>query len=333
VILVSGSSKSDRYPKTPTLNLYLSGDPEHKLAVWGWKAKLESHKHTIDHFKPSEQPISPYLTAFHEYATGEIMRGFANNFQQDHFRYCLTVPAMWSDKAKSLMRKAAIETGIINATDHPDRLMLISEPEAAALFCGQKCDQFDLGHGDQFLICDAGCGTVDLIVFKTTMDSSGQHLSEVTKGHASCGFIFLDRSMHCLMEKKFGHSTATVPADEIKLHFDGLDDQFLQLPAVKCFDNIEDPEGIGIGYMLLTASELKEHVFEPVVKDVLLLIQEQLNHAKFCSAIMAGGFGSSRYLYDRVQAQFGGQVELILTSPCPELAVVEPSVQVLVLEL
>lgn len=65
---------------------------------------------------------------------------------------------MWSDKAKSTMREAAIKAGLIHEDDHRDRLTLISEPEAAALYCEKKCDQFNLRHGDRFMICDAGGG-------------------------------------------------------------------------------------------------------------------------------------------------------------------------------
>lgn len=54
------------------------------------------------------------------------------------------------------MRDAAIKAGLIDENDHRDRLMLISEPEAAALYCEKKCDQFNLRHGDRFMICDAG---------------------------------------------------------------------------------------------------------------------------------------------------------------------------------
>ena len=63
---------------------------------------------------------------------------------------------MWSDRAKNTMRDAAIKAGLIDETDHRDRLMLISEPEAAALYCEKKCEQFNLRHGDKFMICDAG---------------------------------------------------------------------------------------------------------------------------------------------------------------------------------
>jgi hypothetical protein len=54
------------------------------------------------------------------------------------------------------MRDAAIKAGLIDEGDHRDRLMLISEPEAAALYCEKKCEQFNLRHGDKFMICDAG---------------------------------------------------------------------------------------------------------------------------------------------------------------------------------
>ncbi|KAF9366694.1 MAG: hypothetical protein J3Q66DRAFT_322754 [Benniella sp.] len=361
--ITSWPKQNIQYPKTPTLNLYKKDDPENKLVAWGWRAKMETLKPTARHHTllyqyklhldenqqsaPLDVPItvleaiSHYLDAFHEYVVGEIMRGFAKNFQRDHFRYCLTVPAMWSDRAKNVMRQAAVKARLIKETDHPDRLMLISEPEAAALYCERKCDQFDLGHGDRFMICDAGGGTVDLIVFEIAVTSAGRRLSEVTKGHgASCGSVFLDRHMRRLLEEKFGHHAANFPAniipnlvdtfaDVIKPQFDGLEDQFLQLPANRCFDDLEDPEAVGIddGYLVLTAAELKENVFEPVVKDVLSLIQEQLTQAKDCAAIfLVGGFGSSNYLYSRVKTQFGGQVGLISIPPRPELAVVRGAV-------
>jgi molecular chaperone DnaK (HSP70) len=44
-------------------------------------------------------------------------------------KFVLTVPAVWSDKAKDNILKAAINAGI---PEH--RLALLSEPEAAALY-------------------------------------------------------------------------------------------------------------------------------------------------------------------------------------------------------
>jgi len=75
--------------------------------------------------------------------------------------------------------------------------------------------------------------------------------------------------------------------------------------------------------MCLKASELKDDVFEPVVKKVLSLIREQLVAAKQCSAIfMVGGFGASTYLLDRVKQEFSGMVKTISAPHKPEVAVV-----------
>jgi hypothetical protein len=109
-------------------------------------------------------PITDYLKLFHDYVMEELRKGFASNYSTDRFRYCLTVPAIWSDRAKTTMREAAIRSGIISRDDPVERLILISEPEAAALYCEKRSDSWNLQHGDKFMIVDAGGGTVDLIV-------------------------------------------------------------------------------------------------------------------------------------------------------------------------
>lgn len=326
---------------------------------WGWKSKLEMEspsaaKHIqISQYKPyldenlSLTPrknivsvpnaISDYLYALHEYAAEKILQEFGPSYSRKSFRYCLTVPAMWSDKAKDVMRRAAIRAKLISEADHPERLTLVSEPEAAALYCKRACKQYDLEDGDRFLICDAGGGTVDLIVYDIHLSSQGQRLSEVTKGHgASCGSMFIDMNFRSLLIQKFGRNWAKFPkgivprlietlAYQLKPHFDGVEDQYLALLRSGCFDHLEDPEAIGIngGYMCLKAYELKETVFEPVVVKVIKLIQEQLAAAKECSAIfMVGGFGASDYLLDRVKQEFSGMVKTIAVPYKPEIAVV-----------
>ncbi|KAF9995193.1 hypothetical protein BGZ79_011125 [Entomortierella chlamydospora] len=169
------------------------------------------------------------------------------------------------------------------------------------------------------------------------MTAQGRHLSEVTKGHgASCGSMFIDLNLGNLLIEKFKRQGAVFPksviqtlvetfAYQLKPQFDGEEDMYLALPRSDCFDDIRDPRSIGIdgGYMCLKASELKRVVFEPVVKQVLALIREQLRGAKRCSAIfMVGGFGSSNYLLDRVKQEFGGVVKTISSPHKPEMAVV-----------
>lgn len=60
------------------------------------------------------------------------------------------------------MREAMVQAGILSIDDPPSRLLLVSEPEAAAIYCGRHC--WDMDRLDKFMIVDAGGGTVDLIV-------------------------------------------------------------------------------------------------------------------------------------------------------------------------
>jgi molecular chaperone DnaK (HSP70) len=98
-----------------------------------------------------------YLTRINQYVTKEVLPvRFGERFlQNQQISYVITVPAIWSDKAKKQTRQAALTAGI-----NPEDLTLITEPEAAALYCATLCDEVDLEPGDRFLICDAGGGTV-----------------------------------------------------------------------------------------------------------------------------------------------------------------------------
>jgi molecular chaperone DnaK (HSP70) len=75
--------------------------------------------------------------------------------------YIITVPAIWSDMAKNLTRKAASRAGFPD-----DKITLITEPEAAALYCATNSLEVDLYDGDRFLVCDAGGGTVVCIIIQ-----------------------------------------------------------------------------------------------------------------------------------------------------------------------
>ncbi|KAI9231271.1 MAG: hypothetical protein BYD32DRAFT_431215 [Podila humilis] len=347
------------YAKTPTVSFYKKNGGKYEMSAWGGDSKLKkgmqkseyihlykfkTHLDETADLPPWKSPITvpdaiaDYLKAFHEYAAGEIEQQLAKRYTRERFRYCLTVPAMWSDKAKGVMRRAAIQAGMIKKNDKEDRLMLVSEPEAAALYCERRCNEYDLTHGDRFLICDAGGGTVDLIVYDIAESAEGRNLSEVTKGHgATCGSMLIDLNFGKLLIKKFTMQGAkiqdnvTIPnlvekfAFALKPLFNGKDDLYLELPWNSFFKSIKDPGAIGIDEdtMTFTAAELKEVVFDPVVTKVLELIRDQLDQAKNCSAIfMVGGFGSSTYLLDCVQREYGHKVRLISAPNRPEIAVV-----------
>ncbi|KAI9022755.1 hypothetical protein CLU79DRAFT_142414 [Phycomyces nitens] len=348
------------YPKTPTLNFYQNNTGI--MTQWGNAARiimqrpssrssvlLKQYKLYLDEKIAKDLPplpnglsivdaISDYLRAFHEHAMSELKKAIATS-EKSQCRYCLTVPAMWSDKAKGTMREAAIQAGLIQPSDHRDRLMLISEPEAAALYCEKRCEQFNLKHKDRFMICDAGGGTVDLIVFEID-ERGGRRLRECIKGHGqSCGSVFLDRRMRKLLKKKFKENLSTIPTsafdimmdsfvDLIKPQFDGFEDQFLSLPASINIGSINNSSiGLEEGMLCISAAELKQEVFNPVIDEILSLVGNQLQRAGSLKAIfLVGGFGSSNYLFKRIQDEFGRAVPLIAVPPRCELAVVRGAV-------
>jgi molecular chaperone DnaK (HSP70) len=179
--------------KTPTMLAYENG----AMVAWGAKVKPNHRKQiAIAHFKlglhenvgrhygnessnsasllggflrnsnwrheslPNKSAIdftTDYLTAIRKFVMESVLPSHYGKtyLNSQQISYALTVPAIWSDKAKDLTRQAAIQAGI-----SADNLVLISEPEAAALYCATMCTEVDLKDGDRFLVCDAGGGTV-----------------------------------------------------------------------------------------------------------------------------------------------------------------------------
>ena len=109
---------------------------------------------------PSKTPVdfaADYIKEVHDFVLREVLpKDFGNAFlANQRIKYVLTVPAIWTDKAIDLTKTAAVRSGIPE-----EDLILVTEPEAAALYCSTLCHEVDLKDKDRFLICDAGGGTV-----------------------------------------------------------------------------------------------------------------------------------------------------------------------------
>ncbi|KAF9174268.1 hypothetical protein BGX20_000252 [Mortierella sp. AD010] len=352
--------QANLYGKVPTISAYTKETD--RLHSWGYAAKaamltpnsrnldlIQKFKLFLDsdlapYLSPLPNAINPqaaisdYLRVMHTHAINEITKNSAGGvvFDQSHIQYCLTVPAMWTDAAKGVMRQTAIQAGLIQPSDPSHRLLLVSEPEAAAMYCERKCEQFNLRNGDRFMICDAGGGTVDLIVFQVDYSSGTRKLIEVTRGSgASCGSGFLDENFSMLLRQKLQRydlqpkAWAQIMEEFMFMHkpqFDGDEDSFVTMPATVA--NVVDVDmRLEDGLLTITAQEMRELVFDPVVNQVLGLIDGQLFQSQQCSAIfLVGGFGSSPYLHKRVQQEFESRVPLIRYPPRPDMAVVRGAV-------
>lgn len=115
-----------------------------------WRHPDLPHKKAVDF-------TADYLTHIVQYVLKEVLPlHFDEEFlRNQQLSYVITVPAIWSDRAKELTCQAAVRAGIARR-----KVMLITEPEAAALYCATLCSDMNLRQGDMFLVCDAGGGTV-----------------------------------------------------------------------------------------------------------------------------------------------------------------------------
>src|SRR5271170_4196930 len=165
--------------KTPTIISYCTNPP-----TWGGGVKSR-HDQKFSKFKLALEPTTKrhygsrdgelgfwpadsgtkepvdvsadYLKCIHHFVEQTFLPStFGAEFLRNQRRvYLITVPAIWSDLAKDLTRQAATRAGIPD-----DKLFLVTELEAAALYCATTCQEVDLDDGDHFLVCDAGGGTV-----------------------------------------------------------------------------------------------------------------------------------------------------------------------------
>ncbi len=113
--------------------------------------------------------VVAYLRHMYQTALQEIM---ASGYLESQIRWCVTIPAIWDEQEKQLMRDAAEQAGM--PASH-DRLILAIEPEVAALHCqvhmarvlGTQDQSMNAVDGAQrFMVVDCGGGTVDITAYR-----------------------------------------------------------------------------------------------------------------------------------------------------------------------
>ena len=102
--------------------------------------------------------VSDYLTQVHRHTMDTLTRRYGESFiASTRVEFVLTCPAVWSDAAKNTTLQAAERAGMGSSSD----IQMISEPEAAAVYTLKAIQPNNLNVGDNFIVCDAGGGTVE----------------------------------------------------------------------------------------------------------------------------------------------------------------------------
>lgn len=300
--------------------------------------------------------ISDYLRDLHANIIKEMMSALGDKKKIATIRYCLTVPAIWDDEAKTIMREAAIQAGIISQDDHPDRLLLIGEPEAAALYAEKMRGGIQINSDETILICDAGGGTIDITTYQKFIEGENRSFKQMTISIGNTfGSTQLDNLFRNYVWRMIEREVGPFPSNTKEEVLDAFEKYFVDNIKTIFFDHktgdgpgepfyLEVPHQLPEMFIIKNGFEMKreelvisyeaieEEVFHPVVSEVLDLIEDQLLQLKMHTAtldyiILVGGFGQSAYLEQKVKERFQGMVgRSIITPSVGELAVTRGAV-------
>ena len=257
--------------------------------------------------------VHDFLSAVYKHTMTTLYRRFPQGVMQvTKVDFVLTVPAIWSDAAKSKVEDAARRAGMTNEHD----LQLLSEPESAAVYTikslGEAHSPFKVN--DRLVVCDAGGGTVDLIAYEIKSIAPRLTVVECTAGSGDfCGSTFIDREFERLFKARMGvhyENISYVNRQQTVKNFEGAKAAFGDDPSQATFyvnvptvGTLEQARVYG-GNFEITQDEMRG-LFDPVIDQIVELISAQVSKVAQSSfnvstILLVGGFGESEYLYKRV---------------------------------
>lgn len=377
-------AQPEPYPKTLTQVLY---SPEKTLAAWGYEARsryldvrrqpdakkydffanFKMKLHSTKNYN-SEGPkltgtsgntflvrdiIADFLNVIKTEALKEITRNTSGMLKDNEILWCLTIPAIWKDVDKQIMRQAAQQAGLIGTDSNEEgRLILVLEPEAATLQCRRKA-QVKLDIGSRVMIVDCGGGTVDITVHEILTNNQLKELAPGSGGaygsmHVDLEFMgYLKERLTSDVMDKF---VAEYPIENLqiladwerqKCHYNPVsnkDDIYIPIP-VKLYNllrnefstvyrNLTSQQDGDDEYIHIDKNRMTQ-LFKPVVDGIVHLVYEQfkgLDRQQCDYIFLVGGFAASPLLENRLRTEFGSKVKNILIPPMPGSAVVEGAV-------
>ncbi|KAJ3361214.1 hypothetical protein GGF32_007644 [Allomyces javanicus] len=346
------------YPKTRTALLY---DAKGEVVAWGneaWERYLsmepdDQAEHIyIDRFKlqldtklahknaamdrlkklgkDSVDVIADYLRALVTFLGKYIKHGDPmTELNPFHVRWCLTIPAMWSDAAKQKMYRAMFKADLIPSLTS-ERVIFCSEPMAGLLSEAISLDaRTKIQRNDPILMVDMGGGTVDL----TAMRMGSDGFDELVPGlGASCGSTMLDDEFLAMFRRAVGskiYDQVVAEHPKVKLlilrdwetckttfcgekHFHGR----VAIPRIMArllYAQESDSSSSDVEVELdenelCMTTALMESLYKPIVDRIVALVTKMLDQCKAkgitaAHVLCVGGFSQSKYLIEVLREQ------------------------------
>ncbi|MEU8242975.1 trypsin-like peptidase domain-containing protein [Actinoplanes missouriensis] len=292
--------------------------------------------------------ITSMLRYMREHAATALQRD--TGVSEQDVRWCITVPAIWSNSQKTIMRKAAQDAGLGPA----EQVLIAIEPETAALYVLLDARRRNAdtalrdGTEQRIMIVDCGGGTIDISAFKGTMDGGQLRLAEIGAGStgAALGSQYINHAFrHELLPERLGDDTIReleeapdallskleIQWEKRKQHvgvassggpprvsggiYLDLTEQWEVLPGAVRRRLIEAADGQPFT-LYLRAEEVQklfDGVLDPLVRVVRRAFDELREHLKGepVTVVLVGGFSHNDYLHARIAEELAGEADVI----------------------
>ncbi len=300
--------------------------------------------------------VAAYLEKLRQMVMDQLQGGTTGVLRDNEVHWCLTVPAIWEDRDKDFMKAAARRAGLIGEGKAEDeRLLLVLEPEAAAIYCAdhdRRTEVSALNPGTRFMVVDAGGGTVDLTAYEVTPDG----LCELAPGTGgACGSTFIDEQFEKHVGQLFGEGLLThfqthEPVGFLRLMEEwerakldylgkGSGPVYISIPRelgrildepanALVLQRLCEAQGGDDANIHLTPSQIASF-FRPVVDQAAEVVEQQFQALKGerCDYLfLVGGFARSPVLQDLIRERFGNRVVKVVVPEEPAQAVVAGAV-------
>ncbi|KAK3587083.1 hypothetical protein CHS0354_014958 [Potamilus streckersoni] len=189
-----------------------------KMVLYQERSEGENYLPEVEDYFGRKKSIFEVMSKFILGLKNDCMERFSKqrnlSLDEEMIRWVITVPAIWDEKAKNIMRKCAEKAGIPG-----DQLLLALEPETAAIHCMHLPEQERRGMhglgsvGDTFMIVDLGGGTVDITAVEVL---EGSRLREIIAANGGpWGGQYINENFFKLCKMHFKKSDGTSIFDDL----------------------------------------------------------------------------------------------------------------------
>ncbi|KAF4209219.1 hypothetical protein CNMCM8980_005198 [Aspergillus fumigatiaffinis] len=245
--------------------------------------------------RTAREAIRDYLMKVFKHTHGQLAKyeGFNNTWEVE---LVLCVPSKWSTYAHLTMQEILLE--VVEKTDMRGRefsIFIIDEPEAAVTFALRHENiRENIEKGSNFIVCDAGGGTVDAITYKVRQDPPFRVDEIATPAGKDCGSSYINQAFIEESRERLAHiielgwgpvySKEAVLQEHLFLNFehelkriyDPADWEEGESRSLRVFGLREDPTRNFGNSMFFITKEQMENYYRRSLEGTVDLIMEQL---------------------------------------------------------